>query len=167
MRIDQKIGFQGSVLNAFGCQTQKVGGALLALFRSGFSMLKELNVIYYVIDKNKWVEAKEFYEKVLGLTQSFGSDEIGWIEYKIDDTHTTALAISLAQVGQQVIHEGGGTAVFLVGNIHSAIAKLKKHSVKFLGDLYEDEMLKLAKFEDPCGNRLQIVQVLAQSVENE
>ena len=124
-------------------------------------MFKELNVVYYCIETAKWSEAKRFYEEILGLKQSFGSDEIGWIEYKVDPAHTTALAISLLGEDQQVTQGGGGTAVFIVDDIEEVVNELRRQEVSFIGDIYSDEMLKLIKFEDPCGNQLQLVEVLA------
>jgi len=122
-------------------------------------LLKKIDVVYYNVNKEKWVEAKKFYSEILSLKQTFGSDEIGWIEYRVKDDHTTALGISLVSDDQPISH-GGATVVFIVDNLTEVIDKLKNKGVEFIGDVYSDEMLKLIKFKDPSGNILQLVEVL-------
>jgi len=122
-------------------------------------LLKKIDVVFYRITEGKWKEAKKFYSETLGLIQTFGSDEMGWIEYRVKDDHTTALGITPVSDDQPINH-GGATVVFTVDNLKEAIEKLKIKGVEFIGDIYSDEMIKLIKFKDPSGNILQLVEVL-------
>lgn len=120
-------------------------------------MLKALDVIYVEIEAEKWVEAKEFYQEKLGLKIHIGGDEMGWIEYKVTTSHTTSIAISRLEKGLKVQSGTGGIPVFLVENIDSVISILKEKDVKFIGSIVEG-FVRLIKFEDPCGNVLQLVE---------
>ncbi len=122
-------------------------------------VIKKMDVVFYRVERSKWNQAKEFYSNTLGFKQVFGADEMGWIEYRVEEDHTTAIAISLVEDGE-VHPEGGGTAVFIVDNLESAISELKSKGVEFSGEIYVDEMIKFIKFQDPCKNQLQLVEVL-------
>lgn len=120
-------------------------------------MLKALDVIYVEIEAEKWVEAKEFYQEKLALKTHLGGDEMGWIEYKVNSSHTTSIAISRLEEGLRIQSGTGGIPVFLVEDIEDAIAVLKENNVQFQGDLVEG-FVRLIKFVDPCGNVLQLVE---------
>ncbi|MFX0200631.1 MAG: VOC family protein [Candidatus Hodarchaeota archaeon] len=79
----------------------------------------------------------------------------------LDEAHTTALAISLVE-DDRVQPVGGGTVVFLVDSLENGKKELEEKQVEFIGEIYADEILKLIKFQDPAGNHLQLVEVLAQ-----
>ncbi len=123
-------------------------------------MFKSLDVVYYCVENDKWELSKDFYLNKLKLKKHFGSDEIGWLEFKVSQDQTTAIAISLLPEGEKVGINGGATAVFEVENIEKTMDEFKDFGIELVGEVYTDEMIKLVKFKDPNGNLLQIVQVL-------
>ena len=103
--------------------------------------------------------AIEWYTDVLGFELEYRMDEMGWCEMK---TPTNGVGIGLSQV-ENVKAGGGATMVFGVKDIDHARSELEKKDVKFDGETMTiPEMVRLATFFDPDGNKFMLYQSLAQ-----
>ena len=85
-------------------------------------------------------------------------DEMGWCEL--------ASAVDRVNIGRSQVEnpqvEGGATLTFGVTDIDAARGKLEKQDVRFDGPSQEiPEMVKLATFYDPDGNKRMLYQDLS------
>lgn len=103
-------------------------------------------------------KAKEFYGNVLGLKKTFEMD--GWAEF----SHAQdAAPIGLMQDQTAAPVDGGAVIALKVKDLAQTRSELSGKGVKMEGDVEEIHgMVKLQMFRDPFGNRLQLVQVMAQ-----
>lgn len=100
--------------------------------------------------------AKKFYGETLGLKKTF--EMPGWAEYA-EGPDLPAVGLRPTTDGEK--WEPGGTVVFRVEDIAAARSEMESRGVKFLGPTQEiPGAVKLAMFEDPAGNHLQLAQPL-------
>ena len=114
----------------------------------------EINVSWYQV--NDMNAAKKFYSEVLGLKKTFEME--GWCEFSHADG---APSIGLNQL-REGDDERGATVVLRVDDLARVQKELSAKGVTFEGEIHEvPGVVRLATFRDPCGNRLQLMQVLA------
>ncbi|MCB2154025.1 VOC family protein [bacterium] len=102
----------------------------------------------------------KWYGDVLSFPVDFQVEEMGWAEVK---TCVPGVTIGLSQVEHPQVR-GGCTPVFGVGDIDHERGKLEALNVKFDGPTITiPDMVKLATFYDEDGNKLMLVQSLAQT----
>lgn len=98
-----------------------------------------------------------WYADVLGFELVYKLDEMGWGEMK---TATTGVNLGLSQV--EDVKEGGATLTFGVKDIAAARGELEGKGVRFDGDTQViPEMVSLATFFDPDGNKFMLYQDLS------
>lgn len=99
-----------------------------------------------------------WYRDVLGFELLFRVDEMGWCELK---SPVDRVSVGLAQVDAPRV-EGGATPTFGVRDVDSARATLEDRGVRFDGPTMTiPEMVRLATFFDPDGNKLMLYQDLS------
>ena len=112
----------------------------------------EINVSWYEVTDLE--AAKRFYGEVLGLKKTLEME--GWVEF----SHTNdgpSIGLALAKEPSSA----GATVVLRVDDLDQARDELTRQGVQFEGMVEEvPGMVRLASFRDPCGNRLQLCQVL-------
>lgn len=114
----------------------------------------EINVSWYQVED--MTAAKKFYGEVLGLKKTFEME--GWCEFSHAEG---APSIGLNQL-REGDDERGATVVLRVDDLARVQEELTSKGVKFEGEIHEvPGVVRLATFRDPCGNRLQLMQVLA------
>jgi predicted enzyme related to lactoylglutathione lyase len=137
----------------------------------GFAGLIRLNVCNTQIPKERktmeiilsWYnvknleESKKYYGETLGMKKIL--DSPNWVEF----SHAQgAAAIGLLQ-GPTNGGDGGATVVFRVKDLDAKMRDLAGRGVHFEGKVEEvPGAVRIATFRDPSGNRLQLVQPLAQ-----
>ena len=109
-------------------------------------------VCYPVADKQR---ARDFYEGVLGLKLSSGTDfpDGFWIEY---DLGSNTLGLSNYWKAAPSSEQAGPTVGLEVENYDETIAVLKARSVPFVMETMETPVCHLAVVKDPDGNSLFI-----------
>ena len=113
-----------------------------------------INCALSVSDLNK---ALTWYQDVLGLELIYEMDEMGWAEMT---TPTKDVNLGLSQV-ENVETAGGATIVFGVLDVDEARGQLEQQDVRFDGETQViPEMVKLATFFDPDGNKFMLAQDL-------
>jgi len=104
-------------------------------------------------------KAIKWYEEVLGFSQLFRVDEIGWSEL---ESPVARVNIGLSQVETPAVR-GGATLTFGVSNIEGARKTLESRGVSFDGDtVVYPGMVSLATFYDPDGNKLMLYHDLSE-----
>ena len=104
-------------------------------------------------------DAIRWYSEVLGLELAYRLDDMGWSELK---TETNGVNLGLSQVEEPAV-EGGATLTFGVKDIDQARSRLEGHGVRFDGETQTiPDMVRLATFFDPDGNKLMLYQSLAE-----
>ena len=99
-----------------------------------------------------------WYRDVLGFGLAYKIDDMGWCEFH---TSVAKVTIGLSQVEKPEV-KGGATLVFGVRDIDVARATLEGQGVKFDGDTMTiPDMVRLATFYDPDGNKLMLYQSLS------
>lgn len=99
-----------------------------------------------------------WYKDVLGLSEAYRMDELGWAEL---NTAWKGVTLGLSQV-EKVEPKGGITPTFGVANIETARRNLEGKGVKFDGPIHTIEgVVRLTTFFDPDGNKLMFAQTLA------
>ncbi len=102
-------------------------------------------------------QALEWYQSTLGFELIYHMEEMGWAELK---SPVDRVNVGLSQVEDHK-PEGGATLTFGVKNIDRARATLEEQKVRFDGEtLTYPEMVRLATFFDPDGNKLMLYQSL-------
>ena len=113
----------------------------------------QIGVVVKDLDK-----AIAWYEGTLGFEQLYRIDEMGWCELK---SPVERVAVGLSQVEKPAV-QGGATLTFGVSDIDAARARLESAGVSFDGDTMTiPDMVKLATFYDPDGNKLMLYQDLS------
>ncbi len=105
------------------------------------------NFYYNVSDMGR---AVPFYRDVLGLTVSPMASE-NWTEF-----HIGPVVLALHKAHGEVKRGGGGVLSFRVTGIERIVENLKSHDVRFTLDLITTPHGKLANFEDPDGNVINL-----------
>ena len=101
----------------------------------------------------------DWYHEMLGFEAQYKMEEMGWCELK---TPIEGVNVGLSQVKKLEV-KGGATMTFGVRDIDKARATLEKQDVPFDGDTIEvPDMVKLATFFDPDGNKLMLFQGLGE-----
>lgn len=102
-------------------------------------------------------QALNWYKDVLGFELIYRLDDMGWAEVTSPVDNVT---LGLSQV-EQVETAGGATVVFGVVDIDATRAYLQRQDVRFDGETQTiPEMVKLATFFDPDGNKFMLAQDL-------
>ena len=97
-----------------------------------------------------------WFKDKLGFDMTFNATEAGWAEVS---TPAAGVSIGLAQSNESA---PGTLPVFGVADIAAARAELEANGVVFDGDTVElPDMVKLATFFDPDGNRYMLAESLA------
>lgn len=101
--------------------------------------------------------AISWYKDRLGFELLYKLDDMGWCEMK---SPVDRVNVGLSQVEKLEV-KGGATLTFGVKNIDTARSALEGAGVKFDGDtITVPEMVRLATFFDPDGNKLMLYQSL-------
>lgn len=121
------------------------------------ALYEKLDVVWFYV--SDWGRAKKFYQEALGLTPTFGMDQMGWQQYAVAPG-SPDLAIARADNGQATGPGGGAIAVLAVKDIEAARKRLVANEVRC--DEVSDipNVVRLCTFYDPDGNRLQLSQAL-------
>ena len=99
----------------------------------------------------------QWYQKVLGFTLLYHLEDMGWCELA---TETKGVNVGLSQVEEPEV-QGGATLTFGVKDIDAARRILEEQRVRFDGETQTiPNMVKLATFYDPDGNKLMLYQDL-------
>ncbi len=98
--------------------------------------------------------AREFYEGVLGLTESrfFGTGDQGFVEY---DIGTGTLSIGNG-APEWKPSPGGGSVGLEVDDFDGAIARLTSSGCAFVLEPFETPVCRMAVVSDPDGNSVMI-----------
>lgn len=98
-----------------------------------------------------------WYQDLLGFSLLYKMDEMGWCEMA---TAVDRVNVGLSQVESPEV-KGGATLTFGVTDIDAARANLEGKNVRFDGETMTiPDMVKLATFYDPDGNKLMFYQDL-------
>ena len=99
-----------------------------------------------------------WYQDVLGFEELYKMDDMGWCEMK---SPVARVNVGLSQVEKPEV-KGGATLTFGVTDIEASRANLEGQGVAFDGDtICIPDMVKLATFYDPDGNKLMLYQSLS------
>lgn len=102
-------------------------------------------------------KAIDWYRDVLGFELLYKVDEMGWCELK---SPVARVNVGLSQVESPEV-KGGATLTFGVVDIDASRRQLEKRDVRFDGETMTiPDMVKLATFYDPDGNKLMLYQSL-------
>ncbi len=95
--------------------------------------------------------AVSFYEETLGLSRKNVQDE--WAELEVG-----GLTVGLnAREEESASGQGGGVLAFSAeGGIEEAVKELEGKGVEFVGGISDHPWGRIAAFEDPDGNALQL-----------
>jgi predicted enzyme related to lactoylglutathione lyase len=116
------------------------------------SLFKNVSVVSYNVEN--WERAKKFYAETLEWPMIYGNDEIGWIEYGVDEK--THISINRWEGPDPVPPKnGGGTAVFNVDDAFKTTAELRARGVRCDDAMNIPGVVCFGTFYDPEGNRLQ------------
>ena len=104
-------------------------------------------------------KAIEWYRDVLGFELQYRLDEMGWCELQ---SPVAKVNVGLSQVEKPEV-KGGATLTFGVKDIDAARTTLESKEVRFDGDTMTiPDMVRLATFYDPDGNKLMLYQSLSE-----
>lgn len=106
------------------------------------------NFILPVSDLNK---AKEFYQKLLGLSVKFDFSDKGMTAFKVGNQEP---AIILKDVNK--FPDAKPTIWFTVDDVKKEYEKLKKLGINFTSEPFQIPTGLAVEFNDPFGNRLGI-----------
>ena len=99
-----------------------------------------------------------WYQEVLGFELLYKVDEMAWAELK---TPVARVSLGVGQVETPLV-QGGATLTWGVADIAAARAQLESRDVRFDGETQTiPDMVSLATFFDPDGNRHMLYQDLA------
>ncbi len=105
---------------------------------------------YSVTDMKR---AKAFYEGLLGLEKSRGfgehDGEDRWVEY---DIGAGCLALINGAGADWPPHPAGTAAALEVDDLDGFVTKLREHNVKFVWEIQEAPVCRMAVVADPDGN---------------
>jgi predicted enzyme related to lactoylglutathione lyase len=117
-----------------------------------------MEIILSWYNVNNLEESKKYYSDTLGMKKIL--EMPNWVEF----SHAQgAAAIGLMQGASGHNGDGGATVVFRVKDLDAKMRELTGRGVRFEGKVEEiPGAVRIATFRDPSGNRLQLVQPLAQ-----
>ncbi|MCB1184758.1 VOC family protein [bacterium] len=99
-----------------------------------------------------------WYQDVLGFELLYRVDEMAWAELR---SPVARVNVGLGQVETPLV-QGGATLTWGVADIDAARAALEARDVRFDGETQTiPEMVRLATFFDPDGNRHMLYQDLS------
>lgn len=102
-------------------------------------------------------KAIAWYTEVLGFEVLYKIDDMGWCELR---SPVERVNVGLSQVEAPEV-KGGATLTFGVKDIDAARDTLESQDVRFDGDTMTiPDMVRLATFYDPDGNKLMLYQGL-------
>jgi predicted enzyme related to lactoylglutathione lyase len=105
-------------------------------------------------------KALAWYQDVLGFELIYKLDDMGWAEVT---SPTANVTLGLSQVEKVETGAGGATVVFGVVDIDEARGQLEQRDVRFDGETMTiPEMVRLATFFDPDGNKFMLAQDLSK-----
>jgi len=110
--------------------------------------------MYPVIDHNR---ARNFYEKILGLTATKVSAGGSWIEY--DLSGGGCFAITTLAEGVKPSSNSGGSVAFEVEDLDPLVSKLKSDGVKLKLDIFPSPVCRMAVILDSEGNAVTLHQL--------
>ena len=100
----------------------------------------------------------QWYQEVLGFTLLYKVDDMAWAELS---SPVERVNVGLSQVESPEV-KGGATLTWGVKDIDGSRSALEAKNVRFDGDtLTVPDMVKLATFFDPDGNKLMLFQDLS------
>lgn len=104
-------------------------------------------------------KAIAWYRDNLGFELLYKLGEMGWCEMK---SPVARVNVGLSQV-EKVETRGGATLTFGVKDLDAARSALESKDIRFDGDTVTiPEMVRLATFFDPDGNKLMLYQSLSE-----
>lgn len=125
--------------------------------------IKKSELSYVAV--SDWEKARHFFINILGL-KVFSSDEnYNWMELSGSDEGGAMLGVSLYTEKYPSPIQPGQNAIvtFNVKDIARTKSEFESKGVKFIGAIIEiPGHVKLALFEDPDGNKFQLVEVIAK-----
>ena len=105
-------------------------------------------------------KAIAWYQDVLGFELLYRMDDMGWCEFQ---SPVARVNVGLSEVETPNV-EGGATLTFGVRDIAAARRTLEAAQVRFDGETQViPDMVKLATFFDPDGNKLMLYEELKAS----
>ena len=96
-------------------------------------------------------KAKDFYQKILGLSVKFDFSDKGMTAFKVGDQEPAIILKDLKK-----FPDAKPTIWFVVDDVKAEFEKLKKRGVKFASEPFQIPTGLAVEFEDPFGNRLGI-----------
>lgn len=100
-----------------------------------------------------------WYEEILGFALLYRMDDMGWCELK---SPVEKVNVGLSEVEKPEV-KGGATLTFGVTDIDAARVLFESRGVAFDGETMTiPDMVKLATFYDPDGNKLMLYQALSE-----
>lgn len=100
-----------------------------------------------------------WYQEVLGFELIYKVDELAWAELA---TPVARVSLGVGQVEEPLV-KGGATLTWGVADIDVARSQLENSDVRFDGETQTiPEMVRLATFFDPDGNRHMLYQDLSK-----
>lgn len=100
-----------------------------------------------------------WYRDILGFGLIYKIDDMGWCELK---SPVAGVAVGLSQVESPDV-KGGATLTWGVKDIDAARSALESKDVRFDGETMTiPDMVRLATFYDPDGNKLMLYQDLSK-----
>jgi predicted enzyme related to lactoylglutathione lyase len=123
------------------------------------SLFKNVNVVsYHVTD---WEKAKKFYQETLEWPVVFISDEVGWMEFGLEnETHFSIERWDGPEPAPPKI--GGATAVLSVEDAIETTKKLRARGVRCDDAVTIPGMVCYGTFYDPEGNRVQFASEVSE-----
>ena len=110
-----------------------------------------INYDNFFLGVDNLFEAKEYYQKVLGLGIKFDFSSKGMLAFNVGDEEP---AIILKD--RNIFKNTKPTIWFVVDDVKSEYEKLLDRGVKFLSEPFEIMTGMAVEFDDPFGNRLGI-----------
>ena len=104
-------------------------------------------------------EAIDWYQEILGFSLLYRVEDMGWCELQ---SPVARVNLGLSEVENPEV-KGGATLTFGVTDIDTARAALESRAVPFDGEtLTIPDLVKLATFFDPDGNKLMLAEVIPE-----
>jgi len=105
----------------------------------------------FFLPSNDLNKAKEFYQRILGLSIKFDFSKMGMIAFQVGNNEP---AIILKDIKK--FPETKPTIWFVVDNVEEEYEKLKAKGIRFFSEPFHIQTGMAVEFEDPFGNRLGI-----------
>ena len=116
--------------------------------------MKVIEIAFIVYPVTDLESAREFYEGILGLTETrfFGDENQGMIEY---DIGPGTLAIGWG-VSQFLPSPGGGCVALELDDFDGLVDRLRENGCTFVTEPIETPVCFMAVISDPDGNSMMI-----------